>query len=236
MSDDTGTITIAHRFRGPAGSGNGGWTAGRLATAYARSTGHDGAVEVTLHSPPPLDRELTVRRAGTGLALLDAEILVASTVRRDEPEPVQPVDLATAQQAEQEYPGLRNHPFPECFVCGPARSAGDGLRLRPGRIGAGATACTWTPWAVLEPAYVWAVLDCPGGWTSDITGRPTVLGRITAQIVSVPEAGRTHVVVGRHLDTTGRKTRTACTVYDPDGQVVGRAEHLWIAVDPDTFG
>lgn len=236
MSDETATITIARRFRGPARSGNGGWTAGRLATAYARAVGRDGAVEVTLRSPPPLDRELTVHRDGDGLALLDGEVLVARAGRGDTPEPVDPVDLTTAKAAEQTYAGLRDHPFPECFVCGPDRFPGDGLRLLPGRTGDGTTACTWTPPDTLDPAYAWSALDCPGGWTSDITGRPMVLGRITAQVEAIPEAGRSYVVVGRHLDTTGRKTRTACSMYDPDGRVVGRAEHLWIAVDPGSVG
>ncbi|MDQ3629219.1 MAG: hypothetical protein M3419_10495 [Actinomycetota bacterium] len=236
MCDEAGTITIARRFRGPAGSGNGGWTAGRLATAYARLVGHGGAVEVTLRSPPPLEVELTLLPDGDALALLDGEVLVARAVGGEAPQPVDPVDLATAQAAEQEYAGLVDHPFPECFVCGPARSPGDGLRLLPGRTGDGATACAWTPQDGADGAYVWSALDCPGGWTSDIAGRPMVLGRMTAQIEATPVAGRAHVVVGRHLDTAGPKTRTACTVYDPDGRMVGRAEHLWIAVDPRTFG
>ncbi len=236
MSDGGATFTIARRFRGPAGSGNGGWTAGRLATSYARGAGHAGAVEVTLHTPPPLERELTLRLDGDALALLDGEILVARAVGGEPPPLVPPVDLATAQAAEQQYAGLRDHPFPECFVCGPARAPGDGLRLLPGRVGDGATACTWTPQDASDPAYVWSALDCPGGWASDIAGRPMVLARMTAQIETMPVPGRAHVVVGRHLDTAGRKTRTACTLYHPDGRVVGRAEHLWIAVDPGTFG
>lgn len=236
MGDGEGTVIIAHRFRGPAGSGNGGWTAGRLATSYARGADRAGAVEVTLHTPPPLERELTLRRDGDALALLDGEVLVARAAGGETPPLVDRVDLVTAQAAEQQYAGLQDHPFPECFVCGPARSPGDGLRLLPGRTGDGATACTWTPQDASDPAYVWSALDCPGGWTSDITGRSMVLGRMTAQIEAVPVPGGVHVVVGRHLGTAGRKTRTACTLYDPDGRVVGRAKHLWIAIDPDSFG
>jgi len=229
-------IRIERRFRGPVGSGNGGWTAGRLAVEYASAVGHVGAVQVTLRSPPPLDRELTLRRDEGGLSLLDGEVLVAHAVAGKAPEPVEPVDLATARAAEQAYPGSQDHPFPECFVCGPDRSPGDGMRLTPGRTGDGSTACTWTPQEAFDPAYVWSALDCPGAWTSDIAGRPMVLGRITALVDAVPETGRAHVVVGRHLGTTGRKTRTACSVYDPDGRVVGRAEHVWIAIDPLAFG
>lgn len=235
MSEDLGTITIPRRFRGPAGSANGGWTAGRLASAYARHTGHVGAVEVTLRSPPPLDRGLDVRPDGDCLVLLDGDVLVARAVGGAAPDPVDAVDPATARAAEQAYAGLLEHPFPECFVCGPARALGDAMRLQPGRAGAGRTACTWTPAPTDDPAYVWAALDCPGGWTSDLAGRPMVLGRMTAMVAATPAPGQPHVVVGRHLDTTGRKTRTSSTIHAPDGRVVGRAEQLWIAVDPHTF-
>ena len=48
------TLTIDRRYRGPLHSGNGGYTAGRLAAFV------DGPAEVTLRLPPPLDRPLTV--------------------------------------------------------------------------------------------------------------------------------------------------------------------------------
>ena len=48
----TATLVVPHRFRGPARSGNGGWTAGVLA-AYLPG---DGPVTVTLRRPPPLAR------------------------------------------------------------------------------------------------------------------------------------------------------------------------------------
>jgi len=52
----------------------------------------------------------------------------------------------------------------------------------------------------------------------------------------LPAASERLVVVGRHQDTEGRKTRTATTVYDAVGRIVGRADQLWISVDPATFG
>ena len=33
----------------------------------------------------------------------------------------------------------------------------------------------------------------------------------------------------------GRKTYTSSALVDPDGRVLGRAEHLWVAVDPAQF-
>jgi len=220
-------VVIGTRFRGPTGSGNGGWTAGLLAEA----TGHDGPVQVTLRMPPPLERPLRIE----GGRLMDGEALVAEAEPATLGPQVEGVDVETARAAEQRYPGRQRHPFPQCFVCGPEREPGDGLRLSPGPVGLGRTACTWTPHTYLPATYAWAALDCPGGWTSDIVGRPMVLGRITAEVHSPLTGGHTYVVVGTHLGTQGRKARTATALLDPDGQVLGRAEQVWIAVDPGSF-
>ena len=234
-------IRIAKRFRGPASSGNGGYTAGLLAGLVAGAP----AVEVTLRRPPPLDVDLTTVSSEGGWELRHGGELVAEAVSRDIAalsDPVTSVDVATARAAEESYAGLRSHPFPGCFVCGPARQPGDGMRLFPGRINGGRTACTWTPDATLgdtdggvpEP-YVWAALDCPGGWSADLEGRPMVLGRITATVLSPVLVDATHVVVGRLLGSTGRKTFTASTVYDSAGHECARAGHIWIDVDPSQF-
>ena len=63
-----------------------------------------------------------------------------------------------------------------------------------------------------------------------------VLARMTAWVDALPEIGAEHVVLGLGRGTEGRKTHTSAALLDPDGRVVGRAEHLWIAVDPATFG
>lgn len=234
-------IRIERRFRGPSSSGNGGWTAGMLAEQHL-AVGADGPVQVTLRQPPPLDTPLTVELGHQTRLLAPDNGVVAEAVGGALPGPVDPVDIAAAKNAEREYAGFRNHPFPECFTCGPDRAEGDGLRVFPGPNGPGRTVCTWTPHLSmagpggrLDPAYVWAALDCPGGWTHDLEGRPMVLGRMTAQIDSRPTAGETHVVVGRQLSVDGRKTHTASTVYDSGGLVIGRATHVWIAIDPTAF-
>lgn len=230
---------IATRFRGPTSSGNGGYTAGLLASHLP------GAVEVTLRRPPPLERDLPTIETSAGWQLRDGDDLVAEAVavsRDSLGERVPAVDVDTARAAEGAYPGLHRHPFPECFVCGPARESGDGMRLAPGRLPDGRTACTWTPDASLAgdggriaDPYVWAALDCPGGWTGDLEGRPMVLGRIGALVVTAPRVGQTYVVVGRRRGADGRKTWTASTVYDAEGQVRGLASHTWIHIDPSQF-
>ena len=58
---------------------------------------------------------------------------------------------------------------------------------------------------------------------------------MTAAVDALPHVGDRHVAVGEVRGTDGRKTFTASTLYDPDGRVVGRAEHVWITIDPSTF-
>ena len=58
---------------------------------------------------------------------------------------------------------------------------------------------------------------------------------MTAQVDALPRIGEEHVVVGLGRRTEGRKTFTAAALYDADGRLLGRAEHLWLAVDPAAF-
>ncbi len=241
-------LRIERRFRGPARSGNGGYTAGLLGAAL-----EPGTAQVTLRRPPPLETDL-VLTSGDGSATLtgpdgvvaDATELGALTEAR-----IEPVSVDEARAVESSYKGLVNHPFPSCFACGPDNTGG--LRLRPGLVGPGRTACTWTPAADLTPAadpgddtaelgdgavatpYVWAALDCPGGWTADLEGRPMVLGRLAVAIDNLPRTGQTYVVVGQHLGDEGRKTFTAAGLYDAQGRLLASARHTWIAVDPAAF-
>lgn len=248
-------LLIPARFCGPTSSGNGGYTAGLLAERLAEHADHlpgCPVVEVTLRRPPPLDTDLTVEHLDGPLTrLLAGSTLIAEARCTDEePHPVDHVAAELAAAAMEGYPGLRSHPFPRCFVCGPARAEGDGLRIFPGPVGAGRAASVWVPHAslaeasdLLDPGVqrvgtgtTWAVLDCVSGWTTDLEGRPMVLGRIAAQVDALPVVGETHVVVGAHLSTQGRKTHTASTVYDSDGRIVARARHTWLEVDPAAFG
>ena len=129
-------------------------------------------------------------------------------------------------------------------MCGIART--DGLGLRPGPVDDGLgerVAAVWRPDASLLAAdglvtlpVVWAALDCPGGWSVDIAGRPMVLGTMTAEVIERPLAGEPLVVSGRALDVSERKALTATTLHRPDGQVLAKATHVWVAVNPATFG
>src|SRR5205823_337318 len=74
-----------------------------------------------------------------------------------------------------------DHPFPGCFVCGPEREPGDGLRLLPVALGDGRVAARVN---LAEPSIpmVWAALDCPGAFAVNpgFDRGVTVLGRLAA--------------------------------------------------------
>ena len=250
------SLTVPAAFNGPDGSGNGGYGAGLLAR-HLTSVGGP-AVQVTLRAPLPLDRALTVEADGEdALRLVDTTIedpedrarLVAEAVRVDPFDrgviPGGPVSVSEAENASRLYPGLTDHPFPRCYSCGPERVEGEGLRLFPGQVLPGegpsntgnTVACTWrvlpatddgTGHAAFE--QVWAALDCPGGWSHDIKGRPILLGRFTAQVLRAPEVGTTQVVMGRLRSVEGRKVHTDSALYDADGVLLAQARATWIAI------
>lgn len=232
------SLTVSNRFNGPPRSGNGGWVAGALAARLpGQAVGR--AVTVTLRQPPPLDVPLpvtTTSETPDGAVLShDGRTVAEAIAAAAPPVTVAPVSLQAAAAAEASYPGHRDHPFPTCFVCGTARRPGDGLRIFAGPVaGADRVAATWTPYES-DVAVTWAALDCPGGWASDIQGRPAVLGRITVEVRRLPSTADRHVVVGELRHVEGRKTLTAATLYGPDDEVVATAEHVWIAIDPQEF-
>jgi hypothetical protein len=234
-------ITIPARFCGPAGSGNGGYVSGLIA-GYL-----DGPAEITLRLPPPLERPLTVSRDDAGsVRILDGQLLIAEAARRPAgpllqlPDPV-PVELARAAGARSPlrmYP--ERNPYPKCFVCGPDRAPGDGLRICVGPVpDTGLSADVWYPGEELadaggsvRPEFIWAALDCPGGIgalpdaVSD--GTPFLLGRLAARQLGPVRAGEPHVVVGWRLAAEGRKILAGSALFTASGQAVGMARATWI--------
>ncbi len=227
-------MILTRRFRGPDRSGNGGYTGGLLAGALGTAT-----TTVTLRKPPPLDTELDVQPDGDGVRLVHGDDVVATAAPGELSRPVpEPVAYEAALGAVASYGGFVTHPFAGCFTCGPDRKDGDGLRIFPGHVGDG-VAAPWVPHAnfagedgAVPAEIVWAALDCPGGWSFDLTGRPMVLGRMTATVGEVPAVGEECVVVGQAISMDGRKGQTASALYGADGRLLAQAEQVWIAVDP----
>lgn len=230
-------LVIPSRFNGPPNSGNGGYSCGVLGTLIG------DAAEVTLRAPPPLDRELAVSVEGEGEGrqwkMMDGEALVASG-RIAEPDVICPGPLSSerAKAAEAAYVGFDWHPFPTCFVCGPDRAPGDGLRLFTGKVeGRDIVASAWTPPAsvaaadgTVDGAVVWSALDCPtyfGGRLNDYGGL-AVLGRLTIKQVAKIRAGAPHVVIGWPVGRDGRKWEGGAAVYTADGELCAYSRGLWV--------
>jgi hypothetical protein len=221
-------VMIERRYNGPPDTGNGGWSAGTFAALVDRPAG----TVVTLRQPPPLDTPLTVVRDGDSVRVYTPD---GATLADAEPTDVDatlvtPVDFEAATNAAKRYPGLVDHPFPTCFVCGPARAVGDGLRLFPGHVEPGRTA---TPWIVppdVSSTMVWAALDCPGGWSVDLETRPYVLGRMALRLHGVPRPSDECVIMGQRLTSEGRKATVATTLYGPSGDPLARSLATWIAI------
>jgi hypothetical protein len=235
-----GSLVIARRFCGPPTTGNGGYSAGLLAREL------DGIVEVTLRKPPPLDRPLDLSTQGSTLELRDGAELVAEA-RPAELELDVPDAPAFERAAElsRRYVGFEAHPFPTCFVCGPDRAAGDGLRIFAGRDRAGEPVCApWIPDAsladddgVVRREFVCAALDCPGyfgGFGPDYPA--ALLGRITVAIHDAVRAGDACVVLGWSLGREGRKLHAATALFGPDGRPRARARQTWLVVGQRSSG
>jgi len=239
------TLIIEEKFHGPPQSGNGGYVCGLTAIA------HGAPCEVRLRMPPPLDKPLELVRSDDGRTILrDGDALVAQAEdHRFELEVPPALSVEEAREVSKRFSGFTSHIFPSCFVCGPLRDPGQGLRIFPGdptSAGGDAAADThpvaapWTPdeqlageGGVVAPQFVWAALDCPGAFTTEYreAGRGTVLGSLACTIVEPVLAGRDYVVSGWPLGGEGRKMYAGTAVHDSAGRLCAYGKATWIWID-----
>lgn len=231
-----GEVVIDRRFRGPPASANGGYACGLAAGAMGAP-----AAEVNLRLPPPLEQALTVEASRDEVRILDGERVLVDGRRLDavDLELPDPPPLHIAEDADSRYPFYDDHSFPGCFVCGPDRQPGDGLRIYPGPIqGPQLMACVWEPDANLAGAdghvreeIVWAALDCPSGLaaghfaTDEVT---MVLARLRGNLERDLAPSRPHIVLGWALEVNGRKHNAGTAVFNAAGTPCAWAEALWI--------
>ena len=226
-------IVVEPRFNGPPGSGNGGYTCGLVAAVLGEPA------EVTLRRPPPLGRPLAVERRDGGVAVVDGDDLVAEArpaadVDLDLPEPP---TFDEAERATAAYPGFHRHAFPTCFVCGPEREPGDGLRIFASPVGRDdLVASPWVPHESLADAtgrarreFCWAALDCPGAFAVGFSDRgEVVLGRFAVRLDALPRAREQCVVVGWRIGEDGRKLYAGTALFGERGDLLGVGRATWI--------
>ena len=233
----TETLTIPARFNGPPGSANGGYTCGRVAQLVDAEE-----VEVSLRTPPPLERPLDVVRDGERVELRDGDTLVAeggpTEFLLEVPDAVPRGEVAAAEEAGREL-WTAAHPFPSCVVCGPARAAGDGMRIFPAALPDrdGLFGACWTPRdsdgdgdGFVRPELVWAVLDCPTSAPVANFGKgpPMVLASLAARLGCPVQVGEPHTILSWRVEVDGRKRRAAAALYDSDGVFICASRALWI--------
>jgi hypothetical protein len=236
-------LRIDKRFCGPPDSANGGYTAGLLAQQLAAP-----CVTVRLLASPPLERELVVASEPTGaVVLFDTEVsddpprvlarAQSSQLDLQVPERVSFEAAASAARSSQAF---TLHPFACCFVCGPQRTAGDGLRIfagpmQPERTPQGLVAAPWIPDDSLAAAdgavaaqFHWAALDCPGYFACAAAGTTMLLGEITAKLLRRVAPGERCVVMAWPLGRAGRRRVAATALFGADGALCGAASTTWI--------
>lgn len=227
------SVTIAARFNGPPGSGNGGYSCGILAAFI------DGPARVRLHVPPPLDVPLDVRVTDDGgVSMFDGDrpVGTAFPAALELEAPAAPT-LALAKAAAGRYPCYEGHIFPTCFVCGPGRPAHDGLEIYAGPVDDwNLLASPWRPAADLldgsgkvRPEIVWSALDCPGYFAClGENPKPAVLGELHANLLATIPGDTPLVAYAWPLGEDGRKRYAGAAVAMPGGRVLAVARSTWI--------
>jgi len=226
--ENIGQVTIERRYRGPLTSANGGYTCGRVA-AFVDAP----AVQVTLRLPPPLDRPLAVVREEERVLLVDGEATVAEAMPAAfDLDPPPAISHAAAAAAAARHVRFGGEEFSECFTCG---IRPDGLCIHAGAVeGSALHAAPWTATEV-APEIVWAAIDCPGAYAVGGSGRgEVVLGRMTAEIRSLPEQGERCVVLAWPLAEEGRKLHAGTALYGAAGGLLALARQTWIAPRDET--
>ncbi|WP_349644185.1 hypothetical protein [Bradyrhizobium sp. SUTN9-2] len=210
---------------------------------------------MTLRAPPPLERSLDVLTGADGGIELRENGKLLATARATDIDvlDVPRVSYEAAEEAAGRTPyEEQTHNLPTCFVCGPARGHGDGLRIFAGPLQAGAVpgkpvvfAASWVPHGSLSgadghvaPEFVWAALDCPTGYCSvgarhlGLKGDETaLLGRMAARIERRPRPGDRCAVVAWPTGREGRKLFAESALLDAEQEVLATARATWLLVD-----
>ena len=243
----TDTLRIARRFNGPHDSGNGGYSAGLAAQFLPNAQ----AVEATIRAPIPLDQTLRAHPAGDGIDIMtddaSTRILIMSIQPTHLETPnVKSPGLQAASVAARTFRDPDDHVLPHCFVCGPNRPVGDGLRIfadwlkDPSGVenpnGFPIVAAPWQPSPDLAdssgriaPEYLWAALDCPGAFAID--KEPILLGRMSARIISRPAADAPIVVVAWAKGQDRRKHFAGSALFSASGDLLAFSEQTWIQIN-----
>ena len=226
------SLLVDARYCGPPGCANGGYLAGLLARCSPK------LLRVRLERPTPLERSLEViTEEDGGLRLEHSGVIYARA---------HPTSLALqvpaalsyrdALEASRHFVGFTHHAFPRCFVCGPLRTRGDGLRIFAGRVpGRDLVAAPWVADPSLAggegkvlPEFMGAALDCPGYFAAREDAVPMLLGEFTTHVDRCVHVDEPCVILGWRIRTSGRKYEVGSALFDGSGELCARAHAVWI--------
>lgn len=229
-------IEIPARFAGPPSMGHGGYVAGLFTDDI------DGAIQITLRRPTPLDVPLELDATDDGRwELRQGDDVIAqaepATLEIDVPTPPG-VDAARDAQAGSPAFYDERGVHPTCFGCGAHRPDGDGLRVFVGPTevdGTAQVAATWSPGpdmvgsdGTIESRWVLAALDCPGAFAFIVDEqRAGLLGRIVFQQYQPVPAGTDLVVSGWQIGGDGKKMLAGTALSDGQGTILAAARATW---------
>jgi len=187
-----------------------------------------------------LDQPMQLLIKDNTAMLLDRDTLIAEAKVADFQLNIPtPISFEEASDAPIALVAYEATPFQTCFVCGANRAEGDGLRIQSNTIGPQKIAAPWIPFAnlgddkgIVQEAFIWAALDCPGVWAAiQEETQFYLLGRMATRIVNPVIVGKKYVIMGWVIATEGRKTWTGTAIYDEKGRSYAYAKSTWISIN-----
>lgn len=234
----TTTITVPEFFQGQTGMGQGGFTACRFVQAIGEP------LTVAFRSPIPLETALDVIELNDRWLLVDPAAPDVSILEGTRWEAnysaTTAVSVAEADRARNGFVhDETTHPAPLCWSCGLTPTS---MRVHAGPLDDGRWATPWRApdWAIddggaIDPAAVWASVDCATAWfIGGVEARRVLTVQYAVEIASELRAGEDYALVawaGDYPDGwDGRKRGGAAELFDGDGRSVARSRSFWLSV------
>ncbi len=239
--------TIPQRYCGPPMSGNGGYVCGTCAAfAHAASETRSGpfSFEARYRIPVPVDCNVSLIQDQDRFSIQSSDarslFVEGKFAAESAAKPPLLVSLETARYAASSSLEAKEHPFPDCYVCGPARKPGDGLRILPGPVPDhnAVAAGVWTVYPDARGAdgklmipVVWAALDCPGYFAYHFSRAGSVdlavLARMKCTIFQTETSAENLVVVGWLKRKKGPLIEVGTALLD-GSMILAAADAAWM--------
>ncbi len=232
------TTVLRETHAGPRGIGHGGYVVGLFAGCF------DGAIQVTLRRPAPIDAELELLQVDEACELRHGDEVIADAVAATlDLEVPPPPTLEAARAAEADSPSRWDNRgvHPSCFGCALYRDNDVGLAIGVGPLqhgGLDTVAAVWRPRAeyadadgFVDPHIVTAAIDCPGAMAFIAYQQSAgLLGRMVVELLAPVEADVDHVVYAWQIGRDGRKLFAGSALARTDGTVVAASRQTWFSL------